>query len=107
MAQNFGSESTQGSILLTYSTLSSAAVTVKDSAGKTLISYTPEKQYSCVVVSAPTLQKGGTYTVEAAGQSTSVTLSSLIYGSGSGMGGGRPGGIGGRPGGMGGYPGRM
>lgn len=105
MVQNFGSESTQGSILLTYSTLSSAAVTVKDSAGKTLISYTPEKQYSCVVVSTPTLQKDGTYTVEAAGQSTSVTLSSLIYGSGSGMGGGRPGGMGGRPGGMSGYPG--
>lgn len=49
-----------------------------------LVSFTPARQYSCVVVSAPTLQKGETYTVNACGQSQSVTLSSLIYGGGMG-----------------------
>ena len=49
-----------------------------------LVSFTPARQYSCVVVSAPTLHKGETYTVNACGQSQSVTLSSLIYGGGMG-----------------------
>lgn len=101
MAQNFGNNSTQGSILLTYSSYSTAAITVKDSSGNTLATYTPDKKYTCVVVSTPELKQGGTYTVEAAGQSDCVTLSSLIYGSGNGIGGGGhpndQGGIGKRP----------
>ena len=46
-------------------------------------------------MSTPALTQGGTYTVTMGGQSTDVTLESLIYGSG-GMGGG-----------MGGQPGQM
>ena len=45
-------------------------------------------------MSTPALTQGGTYTVTMGGQSTDVTLESLIYGSG-GMGGG----MGGQPGG--------
>ena len=95
MAQNFGENSTQGSILVSFGSFGTGAVTVTNAAGKTLASFTPTKQYNCVVVSAPTLKKGETYTVNACGQSQSVTLSSLIYGSGmqgGGFGGGRPGG---------------
>lgn len=94
MAQNFGENSTQGSILVSFGSFGTGAVTVTNAAGETLASFTPAKQYNCVVVSAPTLKKGETYTVSACGQLQSVTLSSLIYGSGmqGGFGGGRPGG---------------
>ena len=94
MAQNFGENSTQGSILVSFGSFGTGAVTVTNAAGETLASFTPTKQYNCVVVSAPTLKTGETYTVNACGQSQSVTLSSLIYGSGmqgGGFGGGRPG----------------
>lgn len=98
MAQNFGSNSTQGSILLTYSASSSSTVTLKDASGNTLVSYTPTKSYNCVVISCPSITVGGTYTVEAAGQTTSVTMSSLIYGNSTGMDGmGGPGNRFGRP----------
>lgn len=97
MAQNFGTASTQGSILLNFSAGSKSAVTLTDAEGNVPVSYTPSKTYNSVVISCPELVKGNTYTVSACGQSSSVTLSSLIYGSGSGMGGGQPGGN--RPGG--------
>lgn len=92
MAQNFGTASTQGSILLNFSTGSKSAVTLTDAQGNVLVSYTPSKTYNSVVISCPGLAQGGTYTVSACGQSSSVTLSSLIYGSGMGGGGGQPGG---------------
>lgn len=59
------------------------------------------ENYNSVVVSAPSLTKGNTYSLSACGQTQNITLSSLIYGSG-GMGGGGMGGgsqPGGRPGG--------
>lgn len=93
MAQNFGDSSTQGSIMLTYQSFASGKISVADSSGNVLAEYTPSKNYNCVVVSCPGLTKGGTYTVTACGQSQSVTLESIIYGSGS-MGGGQ----GGQPG---------
>lgn len=98
MAQNFGDSSTQGSIMLTYQSFASGKISVADSSGNVLAEYTPSKNYSCVVVSCPGLTKGGTYTVTACGQSQSVTLDSIIYGSGS-MGGGQGGHGGQQPGG--------
>lgn len=92
MAQNLGTASTQGSILLNFSTGSKSAVTLTDAQGNVLVSYTPSKTYNSVVISCPGLVQGGTYTVSACGQRSSVTLSSLIYGSGMGGGGGQPGG---------------
>lgn len=87
MAQNFGSSSTQGSILLTYSAYSDSGITVKDSQGNVLAEYTPNKPYNCVLISAPSLTQGNTYTINACGEETSVTLDSLIYGNSAGMGG--------------------
>lgn len=89
MAQNFGTDSTQGSILLTIEERSTEAISVSDASGKTLAAYTPAKAYTCVVISCPDLELDGTYTVYAGGESTEVTLTdSLIYGSGGMMGGG-------------------
>ena len=95
MAVNFGSNSTQGSILLNYQSSSSEKIKVTDSSGNTIVEYTPAKNYSSVVVSSPKLVKGGTYKVTACGETQTVTLDSLIYGESGGMpgmGGGRMGG---------------
>ncbi len=112
MAQNFGGGSTQGSILLSYPSYSAETICLKDSSGTILASYSPAKGYNCVVISCPSITTGSTYTVEAWGQTSTVTMSSLIYGNANGMGGnpfgggnggmqpGCPGGMGG-PGGMG------
>lgn len=91
MAQNFGSSSTQGSILLNVSSRSSGAVTVKDSSGSVIISFTPEKEYNSVVISTPDIKKGETYTVTAAGESQTVEMSDIIYSS-AGSATGSPGG---------------
>lgn len=90
MAQNFGTDSTQGSILLNYTAASADPITVTDADGNVLISCTPAKSYSSVVVSCPGIVAGGSYTVEAGGQTTEVTMDSLIYGTGSMMGGMTP-----------------
>lgn len=94
MAQNFGANSTQGSILLTCQSASTETIRVTDASGNVLAEFAPAKAYNCVVVSIPALTQGSTCTVTMGGQSTDVTLESLIYGSG-GMGGG----MGGQPGG--------
>lgn len=89
MAQNFGSSSTQGSILLTASSVTGGTITLTDADGNVLVEYTPEKNYNCVVVSCPELTEGNTYTLSLGGETQTVTLTSLIYGSGGfgGMGG--------------------
>lgn len=87
MAQNFGNNSTQGSILLTYQSSSAENICLKDSSGNTLASYSPNKSYNCVVISCSSVTTGNTYTVEACGQTTDVTMNSLIYGNSNGMGG--------------------
>ena len=99
MTQNFGTDSTQGSILLTSRSTSTETIRVTDASGSVLAEFTPAKAYNCVIVSTPALKQGGTYTVTMGGESTDVTLDSLIYGSG-GMGGG----MGGQPGGNMGTP---
>ena len=95
MAQNFGTDSTQGSILLTSRSTSTETIRVTDASGSVLAEFTPAKAYNCVIVSTPALKQGDTYTVTMGGESTDVTLESLIYGSG-GM-GGQPGGNMGTP----------
>ena len=97
MTQNFGTDSTQGSILLTSRSTSTETIRVTDASGSVLAEFTPAKAYNCVIVSTPALKQGGTYTVTMGGESTDVTLESLIYGTG-GMGGGMGGQLGGNMG---------
>lgn len=94
MAMNMGSDSTQGSILVNFSGSKSGEIVLKDSDGNVLASYTPSKKYSSVTISTPDIKDGETYTIEAGGESVSVTMDGLIYGSGSGMGGFGQGGFG-------------
>ena len=98
MAQGFSDSSSQYSILHNFSTTlsESDAVTLKDSDGNTLVTYTPAKAYQSVVVSCPDMEKGQTYTLSAGSQSEALTLSSVVTSNGTGgMGGGMNGKMGG------------
>lgn len=96
MAQNMGKDSTQGSILIsTGNQQAGTVVEVSDSEGNVLASYTAPKAYNSVVVSAPGMEKGGTYTVKAGSFTEEITLTDIIYGEGMQWGpgpGGMPGG---------------
>ena len=80
MAQNFGSDSTQGCMLVTVaeSTLT-GDLTLTDSDGNVIVSYSPEKAYSSVVISSPDIKKGATYTLATGDTTNAVTMSSLVY----------------------------
>ena len=89
MSQNFGSDSTQGSILLNLSSQQSAGtkIEVKNSAGKVIASYTPKKAYSSIIVSTAEIKKDETYTIIAGNFSQKVEMTDIIYGQGGGPGG--------------------
>lgn len=53
MAQNFGSDSTQGCMLVTVSESTlTGTLTLTDSDGNVIVSYSPEKAYNSVVISS-------------------------------------------------------
>ena len=102
MAQGMGDGSTQCSILHNFSAQIQAGetVTLIDSSGTVLVSYTPVRAYQSVLVSSPEMRQGETYTLTAGSQSESMTLESTVTSNGSGgMGGGGMKGGGQRPGG--------
>lgn len=89
MAQNFGADSTQGSILLTVDAQTAGStVTLTDSAGTVLLTWQVPQDFNSVVLSCPDLTVGETYTVTAGDNAREVTLDSLQYGSGTSFGGG-------------------
>ncbi|MBP5271936.1 MAG: carbohydrate-binding domain-containing protein, partial [Clostridia bacterium] len=98
MAMNFSSSSTQCSLLVSFDgTVSGGTeVTLKDSDGKTLLSYTPEKDYQTVVLSSADLKKGETYTVTAGSKTQTVEMTDTVVGTGNQMGGMGGGPMGGR-----------
>lgn len=99
MAQNMGSQSTQGSILLTFSTQAAGStISLADSNGNEILSWQSGKTYSSVVICCPEITTGSTYTVTAGTVSNTITMDSIIYGSEGGMfgGGQKPDGMGGR-----------
>ena len=110
MAMNFGSGSTQGSILASTGNASAGtAVKLTDSSGNVIAEFTPTVSFQTVVISTPDITSDGTYTLTVGDSTQEITMSGYIYGSGmgggfGGMGGGQHGGNGGfgggnRPGG--------
>lgn len=91
MAQNFSDNSTQGAILVNNASYQneSTDITLKDSDGKTIITYTPEKKYSSVLISTPDIKTGSNYTLTVGDTDTSIQMDSIIYGAGNGSFGGR------------------
>lgn len=106
MAQTFDETSTQASISYTFSSAQQAGtmISLKDASGNVIASYTPEKTYQNVVISAPSLTTGQSYTLYTGSTvAETITLSSVVttIGSGNTAGGMMDGGFDGgqRPGG--------
>lgn len=97
MAQGFSESSTQCSLQVALSDVKAAGtkIELKDSTGKVLATFTPEKSYSNVVVSTPDLKQGEEYTLVTGETETKLTLSGITTTSGNG---GNMGGFGGRGG---------
>lgn len=91
MAQNFGADSTQGTILVSTQQQNAAGsdIVLLDSEGRELVAWTMEKAYNSVVISCPEIESGSSYTVKTGDVETKVTMDSLVYGDGFGFGGGR------------------
>lgn len=88
MAENFGDSSTQGVMMVTVnSQAAGSAVSLSDSSGNELVSWTLEKEYTSVIISCPEITTGQEYTLTTGSDTTQITMDSIVYGSGSGMGG--------------------
>ncbi|MBQ8849612.1 MAG: carbohydrate-binding domain-containing protein [Clostridia bacterium] len=113
MAETFNVAENQGAVYLSFSTQSAgSSIALCDSDGNVIAAFTPSKAYQSVVMTAPEIQKGNKYSLVCGGTVsgadangfarsttltggttvTSFTMSSLTYGSSSGMGGGFGGG---------------
>lgn len=93
MAQNFTYAENQGSILANVQSMTNDKVVLKDSDGKEVLVFEPNKSYNSALISCPEIVDGKSYKVSIGGNETEATMSGLIYGS-SGMGGmhrGKPG----------------
>jgi len=100
-AGNVSAGSTQPAIKLNVqSQAAGAAITVKSSSGSELVSYTPQKSYSSVLVSSPDIKTGESYSVYING--TLAGTATATIGTSGGMGGNQGG-----PGGQGGQGGRQ
>ncbi len=87
MAQNFGENSTQGAIMFTVGSCKSGdTISLKDDNGGELISWQPSKKYESVIVSCPQIKKDDVYTLMAGDFTKDITMDSLIYNAGGGMG---------------------
>lgn len=87
MAQSFGEDSTQGVIFVAMNSQSSkSAITLLDADKKEIVSWTPDKEYTSVIISAPSVKEGGQYTLIAGETTENITMDSLIYGNAQGMG---------------------
>ena len=88
MAETFSTDSTQASLMVNLDTSVTGEITLTDSDGNTVISYTPTKSYNSVVISTADLTDGQTYTLKTGDTETEVTLDGVSTTVGqAGMGG--------------------
>lgn len=100
MAQNFSTNSPQGSIMISVAPQTAgSSVSLKNDSGKEIFSFQPEKAYDCIIISSSEIIQGETYTITAGTSDISFTMDNLIYSSGGDM-NGFPGDMNGFPGGM-------
>ena len=95
MAETFGTESTQCSLIESFSSMLPAGteITIRKQDGEILLEYISEKSFNSVVFSSPDLRIGETVTLTAGDETTEVTLDSISNGESHGM--PAPGGFGG------------
>ncbi len=88
MAQNFGSDSTQGVIMASVGNQTAGTtVTLQDQDGSVLLTRETDQDFSCVILSCSGIVQGSTYTLIVGSSETSVTMDSLVYSNTGGMGG--------------------
>ena len=96
MEEGFGDSSTQYSVLHNLGSTVSAneKLTITDSDGNEILSFTPTKTWQSVVFSSGDLKDGATYTITAGSQSETVTIDGIVTSNSTGMsfGGGHGGG---------------
>ena len=97
MAEGFGEDSTQASILYAFSKTYAAgtALSLKDEAGNTIAAYSPVSSFSSVVISAPALKSTGTYHLFAGSDEFTIETDGVSW---TNRKGGMPGGPGSRGG---------
>lgn len=82
MFHGFSTDSTQGWALINLTEAKSGKVTLT-SGGTTLLSYTPTREYTAVLVSGSDIKKGSTYTLTMGDEMKTFTMESLSYTSGT------------------------
>lgn len=80
MEEGFGDTSTQYSVLHDLGSTVSAneKLTITDSDGKEILSFTPTKTWQSVVFTSADLKEGETYTITAGSQSETVTIDGIV-----------------------------
>ena len=91
MEEGFGNNSTQYSVLHDLGSTVSAneKLTITDSDGKEILSFTPTKAWQSVVFTSADLKEGETYTITAGSQSETVTIDGIVTSNSTGMSFGR------------------
>lgn len=91
MEEGFGDNSTQYSVLHDLGSTVSAneKLTITDSDGKEILSFTPTKTWQSVVFTSADLKEGETYTITAGSQSETVTIDGIVTSNSSGKNFGR------------------
>lgn len=95
MAQNFSAAEGQGSLLVDASGSAGDEVSLTDANGTVLASFTARASYACVLVTAPGVEDGGTYTLSYGTNQTQITMDGSVYTSVTGDMGQGQGGMGG------------
>lgn len=86
MEEGFGDNSTQYSVLHDLGSTVSAneKLTITDSDGNEILSFTPTKTWQSVVFTSADLKEGETYTITAGSQSETVTINGIVTSNSSG-----------------------
>lgn len=89
MAQSIAADGTQGVIMVSVTGESGTTISLEDADGTVLASYAPPKGFDSIVISAPGIEQGGTYTLHVGSSSMEIAMDGLNYGGmGAMMGGG-------------------
>lgn len=73
MAQTFSNSENQGVISISAGTQNAdTSITVKNSLGKTIVTYAPQLPFNVIIISTPEIQKGETYKVSIGSESAEV-----------------------------------
>lgn len=80
MMQGFSEESGQDVLIAYYSERQEAGTSVilTDESGRELLNFTPEKEFSCILISMPDLEQGKTYRLSTADASEEVVLDGIV-----------------------------